>query len=347
MAPPANPQVPSPETQADSRVPVLDVHVHLAGLGGGGSGCRVSPAMRRSLVFGILRRWLRLDPEDPEADASYARTLAGLLDGAAHVDLAVVLGLDGVYDESGRLDPERSHLMVPNRHVFDVCRRHRCLLPGVSIHPGRPDALEELARCDDDGAVLVKWLPPLQLFDPSEARYHPFYRELARRGLPLLSHTGCEHTFPDVHHELAYAERLRPALEEGVTVIAAHCGTACRLHRAHDRSRQVLEMMNEFPNLYADTSALASLLKFQYLQQLPIARRADRFLHGSDYPIPCLALPFVRALGLARALRLTFGANPIEADWEIKQAVGFPAEVFTNAGRLLAPRITKWRTLGA
>lgn len=324
---------------------VIDVHVHLAGLGGGGSGCFVSPKMRDTLVFGILRRWLRLDPDDPGADEFFAGTLGKLVREARGVDAAVVLGMDGVYDSQGRLVPEKSHLHVPSSHVFRVCRQFPELLPGPSINPARADALDELARCDEAGAVLVKWLPPLQLFDPAERRFDRFLEEMARRQIPLLSHTGCEHTFPEVANELGRVGLLERALDTGITVIAAHCGVACPVHRAHQQLPQVLELMRRRPNLYSDVSALASLLKFQHLRRIPFGEMPGRFVHGSDYPIPSLALPFAGKLGLGKALGMTFGGNPIESDAVIKRSAGLPDEVFTTAGRLLAPRILRWRAL--
>ena len=39
------------------------------------------------------------------------------------------------------------------------CPEHKVSLAGVSIPPYRPDALDELDRCVEQGAAAVKWLP--------------------------------------------------------------------------------------------------------------------------------------------------------------------------------------------
>ena len=39
------------------------------------------------------------------------------------------------------------------------------------------------------GAVLLKWLPIVQNFNPADERCFPFYEALAHHKLPLLSHT--------------------------------------------------------------------------------------------------------------------------------------------------------------
>jgi predicted TIM-barrel fold metal-dependent hydrolase len=323
----------------------IDIHVHLAGVGAGGSGCFVSDRMKRSVVYHYMRWKLKMDPDDPDADDRYGRELAAHVAGSANVDAAVVFAMDGVYDDAGSMVRGKSHLYVPNEHMFAVCRRHPELLPGASVNPMRPDALEELARIDEAGAVLIKWLAPLQGMNPADRKLDVFYEEMARRGIPLLAHSGCEHTFPGCDHNLGHADIFRRALEIGLTLILAHCGKACPVHRAHDQTRIILRMMEEFPRLHADTSALASPLKFPHLKKVPFRDFPGRFLHGSDYPIPTLPLPFIHYLGVQKTLELMRAPNPIEIDWQIKSAAGQTADAFTSASWLLRPRIEKWLAL--
>ena len=324
---------------------VIDVHVHLAGLGAGGTGCHVSAMMKRTLVYKIIKRFVNFNVDDPNADRIYAAKLASLIQSAEHVDRAVVFAMDGVHDADGKLDLGKSHMYVPNDYLFEVCRTHREFLPGASVHPGRPDALDELERVNALGAVLIKWLPPLQLFDPSKPEYRKFYQTLARLNLPLLGHTGCEHSFPAMVQEYGHPEKYQAALDEGVTVIFAHCGVACKLHQSHHKMAKVIELIEKYPNVYADTSALCSFLKFFTLSQVPFDRFPGRFIHGSDYPIPPLAIPFVRKLGLSKAIKLSRDPNPLEVDWQVKSTVGVPDHVFGATEKLLAPRIELWDNL--
>jgi predicted TIM-barrel fold metal-dependent hydrolase len=102
------------------------------------------------------------------------------------------------------------------------------MLFGASVHPYRKDALAELERCIANGAVLLKWLPIVQDFDPSDRRCIPIYEAMAHHGLPLLSHTGGERSLPNLNKDMADPMLLMSAIERGVTGIAANCGTRSR-----------------------------------------------------------------------------------------------------------------------
>lgn len=39
--------------QTTAPLPLVDLHVHTAGIGGGGSGCFISPELQRSYKFGL------------------------------------------------------------------------------------------------------------------------------------------------------------------------------------------------------------------------------------------------------------------------------------------------------
>ncbi|MCK7472260.1 MAG: hypothetical protein MZU95_17000 [Desulfomicrobium escambiense] len=65
-------------------------------------------------------------------------------------------------------------MYLPNEFVAGEVRRHPNLLFGASINPLRRDALRRLEQVADDGAVLLKWLPPIQHIDPADRRLVPF-----------------------------------------------------------------------------------------------------------------------------------------------------------------------------
>ncbi len=73
--------------------------------------------------------------------------------------------------------------------------------------------------------MLMKCLPNCQNIDFSDRRFRQFWERMAEAGLPLLAHTGGEHTVPVINAALADPRLLRFPLECGVTVIAAHCAT--------------------------------------------------------------------------------------------------------------------------
>jgi len=225
---------------------------------------------------------------------------------------------------------------VPNDVVLDLAAECPEFLAGVSIHPARSDAMRELDRCLDRGAVLMKCLPNCQNIDPSDERYRPFWRRMATAGLPLLAHTGGEHTVPVVNAKLADPKLLRLPLECGVTVIAAHCATKSGpLDR--DYFDDWVQMLRTFPNLYGDISAMVSLNRCGHLVDCLRPDVLPRILHGSDFPVPVLGHRLWLSGAVAQATFRTVQkiANPLERDWRFKEALGFTDDVRTRAAQLL------------
>jgi len=321
--------------------PVIDMHCHVAGIGAGGSGCFLSRAMERSWktrfyfsAFGVTEAELQR-----EGDGLLIKRLSRRLAESSRVQAAVVLALDGAVDGRGELDRERTELYVPNDYLSAQCRMYDNLLFGASVNPLRRDALERLDRAACDGAVLVKWLPSIQGADPADPKLVPFYRRLADLGLPLLVHTGEEESFTRADNSLADPARLRLALENGVTVIAAHCASNGRNDGQRNLSR-LLPLFTEFPNLYADISALTLANRIGHLQKvLRHCELHDRLLYGSDMPLPetGLTTPWLQifSLGFGAARRLAAIANPWDRDVALNLALGLPEPVLTRAATVL------------
>ena len=321
--------------------PIVDVHCHVAGLGFGGSGCFVSPALRDNWRFGFYLRAFGVRRAEAEraGDDLLPACLAARLAESRHVQQAVILALDGVVDAAGRLDTNRTEFYVPNEFVAAACRRHTNLLFGASINPYRSDALARLDWAATNGAVLVKWLPSIQHIDPADPRLEPFYRRLVEWRLPLLTHTGAEKSFTRSADELADPARLELPLRLGVTVIAAHVATTGEHAGERDMDR-LARLMGAHTNLWADISSLTQLNKLGYLGE--VLRRpefAGRLLYGSDFPLINMSLVsswyFPLNLRLAEMRRLAALPNPWDRDVELKQALGVPAEVFARPAALL------------
>lgn len=328
------------------RAPRIDLHAHLAGLGAGGSGCRVSPRFRRSLAFRALSRLHRMNgPDRPEADAEWAERLAEHVRGS-ELDHAVALGFDGVYDERGELDEERSAMLVPPGWVLEVCRRHPELLPGPSVNPRRRDALERLEECIERGAVLLKWLPATQGIDPGDARLKAFYQRMADARLPLLVHSGgSENTFPEIAPWLKSVERLRLPLEMGVPVVVAHLGAAVGYRRDLDETPLLRDLLARFPDLWLDHAGMCNPARAGALARGAADRElAERTLHGSDFPVPCNAVWFARRISPRRILSLERIPNPLQRDLSIKRALGWSDEPLTRAARVLPTLAARFGT---
>jgi hypothetical protein len=317
--------------------PRIDVHIHGCSLNTAENGSFISKRLLRSPVFRILMWLLGIRPEDgpEEADRKYRDKLVGYLRASGHIEAGVVFALDGVYDDRGELDRRRTHFYVSNDYVFRLARDYPEILPGASVHPYRRDALAELERCIERGAVALKWLPNTQGFDPASARCLPVYDLLARRGLPLICHTGGEHTLPVIRQDLGYPERLRPALDAGVTVIACHLGTR-GWPPGKETFHRFARLAREYPNLYGDTSGIVAPFRTRYLLEcIDDPDLLKKLVHGSDYPLRPLSVGCMSKLGLREVLSLEMEGNPIEKDYRIKRNLGLPDAVFRRATRLL------------
>ncbi len=276
-----------------------------------------------------------------DLESFYARHLLQLVRSSS-LDAVVLLAHERVHDADGTPRDDLGSMFVPNDVVLNLAREHPEFLAGVSIHPARRDALDELGRCLANGAALMKCLPNCQNIDPSDARYRRFWERMAEARLPLLAHTGGEHTVPVVNAALADPKRLRLPLECGVTVIAAHCGTSSGAFD-HDYFDDWVGMLREFPNLYGDISAMVSLNRCAHLRDCLREEIEPRILHGSDFPVPVLGHRMWMQRWIdAKTLRATQKiANPLERDWQFKRALGFSESALTRASSLLRSRNDK------
>ena len=320
----------------------IDCHVHLVGTGTGGSGCWYRPLGLTKLGEPLMLRAVRMSPREihaPDFDQRYAARLLEYVRSAPSIDRAMLLAHELPHREDGTPLPERSSFYVPNRHVLNLARDHSEFLAGVSIHPARKDAMEELELCLVGGAAALKCLPNVQGIDWNKPRYTGFLERMAEAGLPLLVHTGSERTMPVMDARLASPEVLVRALEIGVTCIAAHAGTGMMVLDP-DYFDIFAQMLEKYPNLYGDNSALAGLsfrLRPSALRRLTSAAMDGRILHGSDLPVPASGL-LVWALGLLpwRDFRTASHLiNPVERDAFLKQRLGFSELSFTRASDIL------------
>src|SRR5260221_8070757 len=275
----------TPASSPPSTKPV-DMHVHIVGNGSGNTGCwlRVSP-MRRPMA-GLMLRHVGLPSAALKGDLDrlYVERLLELVRESSLVAV-VILAQEQVHNDKGKAMPEVGSFYVPNEYVLSLARRHEEFLPAVSIHPARPDALEELERCLAGGAVMMKCLPNCQNINCNDRRFTRFWERMAEAKLPLLAHTGGEHTMPVVRPEYADPRVLALPLECGVNVIAAHCATRSGL--ADPEYFHIFAgLTRRFANLYGDTSAFNVPLRGRHVPACLREPLRERMVHGSDYPVP-------------------------------------------------------------
>jgi predicted TIM-barrel fold metal-dependent hydrolase len=276
---------------------------------------------------------LKTDRRSAALDEAYVRLLVTWLESSSLAGL-VVLACDDVHEENGTPRPDLSRLFVPNGYVFRIAKLEPRILPGVSIHPARKDALDALDASAEAGAVLLKLLPCVQIVDPSLPRYRAFWQRMAALGLPLLAHTGGEFSLPTYRPDLQDPNCLRAPLELGVKVIAAHCG-APALPWGKDYSPEFIRLRRKFPNLYGDISALSQPTHLKTLARL--RDDPERILYGSDYPVLTSVVwsrmtHWVSEPDWHRIRRIR---NPLERKLQLSKAQGFSDRIFNDVWNVL------------
>lgn len=210
--------------------------------------------------------------------------------------------------------PGLANYQQANEVVLRAAAAHpEKLIPFVTVDLDDTDPAE-LESLLDRGACGVKIYQghrSLRELPLDDARHHPLYALLARRGTPVLFHVNTVR-FRD---ELARVLRAFPALD----VVCAHfCGSRTDLDR-------LAGLLREFPRLLVDTShgagahgaaGFANLERDRERLRAMIAAEPARFLFGSDL--------------------VTVGAPDLrQSEWDLQLAA--------NLGLLAGERFRFWR----
>lgn len=278
-------------------------------------------------------RWrLGMKGADAQTEQDLEAKLLGLVRETPRLDKIVLLAFDAVYNDQGQLDEKNTHLYVKNDHVLQLSQAHENVLFGASVHPYRKDAAAELERCINKGAVLLKWLPIVQNFNPADDRCVPVYELLAHHDIPLLCHTGGEKSLPNLNQHVADPMLLLPALERGVRVIGAHCGTKSAAGET-DFLPNWSRLARDHEHFYGDTAALnLPTRSYAYRTILADDLLRSKLLHGSDWPI--LPVPPM-ACGIGNGIALWTDRNWLRRDMNIKQKLGLDDAYWHRAARVL------------
>ncbi|MCC6335266.1 MAG: amidohydrolase family protein [Myxococcales bacterium] len=296
---------------------VLDTHVHVVGLGAGGTGCTVGERMQSPLSpsdyfkFTIYLEAAGIT-DTSRADAQYVERLEALVRAQTPHGRLLLFPFDRPYDEAGRPLDEATEFFTPNDYVAALAKKAPdCFVACASVHPYRADAVEALEKAVEAGAVAVKWLPNAMNIDPSSPRCDAFYDALVRLQVPLITHAGEEKA---VHAEeaqrLGNPLHLRRPLGRGVTVVVAHCaslGSNPDLDAKEPRpwvdNFQLFRRLMEEPQwdgkLFGEVSALPQVNRLGTPLDTVLAdeKLQARCVNGSDYPLPAInALMQTRAV---------------------------------------------------
>ena len=309
---------------------LIDCHVHIAACTPGHG--LMSERLLKSLAFRFMQWHFGLRGASLETEQRLEEVLVRTLDEVPDLDAAVVLAFDAPHTRDGVLDRPNTHFYVTNDYVIGLAKKYRKMLFGASVHPYRSDAVHEIERCVRAGAVLMKWLPIVQNFNPADDKCIPFYEALAHHNLPLLCHTGGEQSLPTLDKSVADPALLKPALDRGVSVIMAHCGT-----RSSPFEKSYLDpfarLARDYENCFGDTSALNLPARWPAYDLLNDRVVRNKLIHGSDWPI--IPLPPIFRLGIAESSHLMHDRNWLRRDIAIKRELGFDQAYWQRAAKLL------------
>ena len=323
------------------RAGYVDMHVHAAGIGAGGSGAFIAKSIRDGYKFNFYLKAfdVTLEEIEREGDAVVLRKLSEKISRSDRVSKAVVLALDGVIGKDGELDRERTQTYVPNEYLARELAAFDNLLFGASINPYRKDAIERLEQAKRNGAVLVKWIPGIMDIDPSDQAIVPFYERMRDLGIPLLSHAGQERSFGESNDALGDPLLLELPLQVGVTVITAHLAST-GIIEGQDNFDRLLPLFDKYDNLYADFSALTQINRRGYLlRALAREKLHGRLVYGSDWPLQFFPLvsPWYQfpRVALSQIKAIQGLDNQWDRDVTLKEAMGVPPSAFERSAQLL------------
>ena len=226
-------------------------------------------------------------------------------------------------DKTVLIGINNSPICADNAQVYDVCKTHSQFLFGVNLNPYDADIENKIQNTVKNNAVLVKVLPSYQNINLAHEKCILFFELLKQYNLPLLVHTGIEHTLPSKNQDLNNPLRLEKAAKIGVKVICAHCGGRMFLHEKN-YFKEWKELALKYENVYGDLSAMINPVQWFNLKTiLKNSVLKNKVLFGTDYPaFP--VIPFQKS------------SNNIFVDCcNYFEKIGFDSTIYTNAEKVL------------
>jgi predicted TIM-barrel fold metal-dependent hydrolase len=173
---------------------------------------------------------------------------------------------------------------VTNQYVVEtVAQAPDRLIGFAGISPLADNAEQELQRAIEDLNLRgLKLHPPMQMFDPGDARVFPVYARMQTYGLPVLFHTGSGPTNLSDRYSNPYLVDEVAVHFPRLKIILAHAGRFWY--------QETLTMMRRQPNVYVDISANVGkatgygLLLRLLTDMKEVVGDLKRVLFASDYP---------------------------------------------------------------
>jgi uncharacterized protein len=340
---------------------LVDYHTHMLAVGTSARDAFVNSKMRSGFNLERLKFKIYMSAAGVKnidsADQEYVERLIRLARGNKRHGKYRILAFDKHYNPDGTINLHKTIMYLPNLYVAELARRHPDIfLPVISVHPYRPDAIQELDKWGKAGMKYVKWLPNAMGIDPANSATELFYKKMAEHKMILLSHAGEEQAVEaDEDQRLGNPLLLRKPLEFGLRVIVAHAASLGRCDdldssdaKKVDCFELFLRLMDE-PKyvglLFGEISAMLQFnrMPFPFTTLLKRQDLHPRLVNGSDYPLPAVnSLIWTRSLARhgfitaeeRRSLNEIYDYNPLLFDFVLKRTMRHP-----ETGQKLAPSV--------
>ncbi len=160
-----------------------------------------------------------------------------------------------------------------NAFIEKKCKDYPQFVGLAAWHQDVEDIEAELDDIQSRGLKGIKLHPDFQKFFIDDERMLPFYREVSRRGLPVLFHTGDNRT------DFSSPRRLMNVIEKlpDFTCIAAHLGG----YTEWEDARKELKGSN----VYVDTSSSLFALNREQARRSISHFGVERTMFGTDFPM--------------------------------------------------------------
>ncbi|MBS1152831.1 MAG: amidohydrolase family protein [Myxococcaceae bacterium] len=189
-----------------------------------------------------------------------------------------------------------------NTYVAEVCRTEPKVIGLATVFPGEPGAAQILTDAFAAGLKGVKLHCHVQCFAPDAPELHEIYATCAAHGRPLVMHAGREPKSSSYRvdpYQLCAVERVQRVLEDHPTL------KLCVPHLGADEFDGYLKLLERYPNLWLDTTMMASAFFPIPVPLNLFAARPDRLLYGTDFP----NIPYAWDRELKQLLKLKLPAH--------------------------------------
>jgi len=170
-----------------------------------------------------------------------------------------------------------------NSFMAELCKSRPHVTGTATIFPGEPDARIILEDAFQSGLKGVKLHAHVQFFDLDSPAMHEIYRVCSDHDQPLVMHVGREPKNPEFPYPVDPYVICVPEKVERVVNFYADL-RICVPHLGADNYREYTRMIEQYDNLWLDTTMVfADYLPGNHPPSLA-SLRADRVMFGTDFP---------------------------------------------------------------